>query len=134
MLHFMPMNGEPYRSQVLEVNEGSRDFSNWKANINGVDLNNQFPAKWEVEAARKIKRPAPRDYPGTAPLTEPESTAMATLTRNSDFDRVLAFHTQGEVIYWGFLNLEPPNAEALAEEFARVSGYQAIQTVDSFAG
>ena len=44
---------EPYRNQVLSINEGNPDFSGWKANIRGVDLNDQFPANWEIEAARR---------------------------------------------------------------------------------
>ncbi|QHS22514.1 LysM peptidoglycan-binding domain-containing protein [Virgibacillus sp. MSP4-1] len=132
------LNGPPeepnYRELVLDINNGSTDFSNWKANIRGVDLNNQYPAQWEVEQERKEQEPAPRDYPGEAPLTEPEANAMADLTVNRDFDRVLAFHTQGEVIYWGFENSEPPIAETIVNEFARVSGYQPIRTVDSYAG
>lgn len=129
-----PPSEEPLRSTVIDINNGSMDFSGWKANIRGVDLNNQFPAKWEIEKERKRKQPAPRDYPGEKPLSEPESIAMAELTRRKDFSRVLAFHTQGKVIYWGFENLEPPEARTLAEEFARVSGYEAIKTVDSYAG
>lgn len=133
VIHGAPTE-EPYRSSVLEINGGSQDFSGWKANIRGVDLNNQFPAEWEREAERKPKVPSPRDFPGTAPLTEPEAIAMAELTEQSNFARVLAFHTQGRVIYWGFLDLEPPQAEGLANEFARVSGYVPIRTVDSYAG
>lgn len=129
-----PPEGEPWRSRVVEINNGSRNFSGWKANIRGVDLNNQFPARWEIEQARKPQQPSPRDYPGERPLTEPETIAMAELTRRKDFDRVLAFHTQGKVIYWGFLNLEPPEARTIVEEFARVSGYDPIRTVDSYAG
>lgn len=125
---------EPFRSTALEINNGSLDFSGWKANIRGVDLNNQFPAEWEIEAARKPTIPSPRDYPGSAPLTEPETVAMAELTGQSNFDRVLSFHTQGKVIFWGFLGLEPPEAETLVNEFARVSGYEPIRTVDSYAG
>ncbi|WP_274364299.1 M14 family metallopeptidase [Paenibacillus thermotolerans] len=125
---------EPYRESVLEMNGGSRDFSGWKANIRGVDLNNQFPARWEDEAARGEKKPGPRDYSGTAPLTEPEAIAMAELTRQSDFARVLALHTQGRVIYWGYENMEPPAARTMAAEFARVSGYVPERTVESWAG
>ncbi|NSL50434.1 M14 family metallopeptidase [Calidifontibacillus erzurumensis] len=129
-----PPNVEPWRNRVVAINKGSRNFSGWKANIRGVDLNNQFPARWEIEAARKVKEPSPRDYPGERPLSEPEAIAMAQLTRRKDFNRVLAFHTQGKVIYWGFENLEPKESETLANEFARVSGYEPIRTVDSYAG
>ncbi|RRJ65667.1 LysM peptidoglycan-binding domain-containing protein [Paenibacillus oralis] len=125
---------EPYRSNVLSYNNGSTDFQGWKANIRGVDLNDQFPALWEREAARNPQEPGPRDYGGTAPLTEPEAIAMADLTRESDFARVLAFHTQGEVIYWGFENLEPPYAETIVNEFARVSGYEPVRNIESYAG
>lgn len=125
---------EPYRSNVLSYNNGSTDFQGWKANIRGVDLNDQFPALWEREVARNPQERGPRDYGGTAPLTEPEAIAMADLTRESDFARVLAFHTQGEVIYWGFENLEPPYAETIVNEFARVSGYEPVRYVESYAG
>ncbi|QED48629.1 M14 family metallopeptidase [Cytobacillus dafuensis] len=123
------------REQVININRGSTDFSGWKANIRGVDLNDQFPAKWEIEKERSPeKSPAPRDYPGTAPLTEPEAIAMADLAKNRQFNRVLAFHTQGEEIYWGYEGLEPPESRALAEEFSRVSGYKSVQYIYSFAG
>lgn len=125
---------EPWLSRVIEWNNGSTQFSNWKANIRGVDLNDQFPANWEAERERNPKTPGPRDYGGESPLSEPEAIAMAELTRRRDFDRVLAFHTQGEVIYWGYENLEPPEAEFLVNEFARVSGYTPVQTIESYAG
>jgi g-D-glutamyl-meso-diaminopimelate peptidase len=130
-----PPEQEPYRSEVIGMNGGSYDFSQWKANIRGIDLNNQFPAKWEVEQARKVpKAPAPRDFPGFAPLTEPETKAMAALTEESDFAMILAFHTQGKEIYWGYEGLEPPEAEETVNEFAKASGYQAIRYIDSHAG
>lgn len=123
-----------FKESVLEINNQETDFSNWKANIRGVDLNNQFPALWEIEAERKPQSPEPRDYPGPYPLSEPESIAMAQLTRDNNFKRVNAFHTQGEEIYWGFEGLEPPISEVIVNEYARVSGYATIQNIDSYAG
>lgn len=129
-----PPAQEPYRSSVLSINNGSTNFSGWKANIRGVDLNNQFPARWEIEAGRKPKQPAPADYPGPRPLSEPEAIAMANLTRVRNFDRALALHTQGQVIYWGFEGYEPAESAVLVNEFSRVSGYTPVRYVDSYAG
>lgn len=123
-----------YSNSVLAINQQSQDFSGWKANINGVDLNNQFPALWEIEADRKPTTPQPRDFPGTAPLTEPEAIAMANLAEERNFRRMNAFHTQGKVIFWGFEGLEPPESAEIVNEYERVSGYTPIQYVDSYAG
>lgn len=70
-----------YEQRVLAINNQNEDFSNWKANINGVDLNNQFAAKWGIEAERKPTNPKPRDYPGPYPLSEPEAITMAELAK-----------------------------------------------------
>lgn len=131
------LNGplEANKTEVLEINNGSTDFTGWKANIRGIDLNNQYPANWEIEKERKEpKSPAPRDYPGDTPLAEPEAIVMADLATREKFDRMLALHTQGKEFYWGYEGLEPPESLQLANEFNRVSGYEAIQYVDSHAG
>ena len=61
---------------------------------------------------------------------------MAELTRQVDPRLTLSYHTQGEVIYWKFLDLTPPDAQAIGEEFARVSGYALEDTpyASGFAG
>ncbi|EKN66275.1 gamma-D-glutamyl-meso-diaminopimelate peptidase [Neobacillus bataviensis LMG 21833] len=131
------LNGPPshLKEEIIRINEGSDDFVHWKANINGIDLNNQFPANWDIcKQNKQPKAPAPRDFPGSAPLTEPEAAAMAELVRKNSFDCVLAFHTQGKEFYWGYEGHEPPESEKLAKEFEKVSGYQAIQYVNSHAG
>lgn len=131
------LDGPPteWRDELLKINRGSSDFTDWKANIRGVDLNNQYPANWEIEKERKEeKSPASRDYPGDEPLTEPEAIAMANLAADRSFDRLLALHTQGEEFYWGYEGLEPRESRTLAEEFQRVSGYLAVQYIDSHAG
>ena len=40
----------------------------------------------------------------------------------------MALHSQGEVIYWKYLNYEPENSKRIAEYFGRVSGYTVEQT------
>ncbi|GAB6155908.1 hypothetical protein JCM17380_46600 [Desulfosporosinus burensis] len=126
---------DPFYDTVMRINRGSSDFRGWKANLRGVDLNDQFPARWEVEVARRAGTdPAPRDYPGPSPLSEPESRAMANFTRSHNFRLVIAFHTQGEEIYWGYRGLEPAESLRIVQRFVEVSGYQPIQYVESDAG
>lgn len=114
--------------------------SGWKANLAGVDLNLNYPAEWEQARENKFAlgftTPAPRDYVGQAPLDQPETAAMAALTRELDPRLTLSYHTQGEVIYWKFLDQTPPNAEAIGREFARASGYALEDTpfASGFAG
>lgn len=104
----------------------------WKANIDGVDLNLQFPAGWEQARAIKYRQgytmPAPRDYVGEAPLTAPESIAMYRFTKAHDFRLILAYHTQGEVIYWKYLDYEPAKSQQIAQYFSSVSGYALEET------
>lgn len=112
----------------------------WKANFNGVDLNLQFPAGWGN--ARRIKfeqgftKPAPRDFVGEGPLTEPEALAIYNFTLAHNFVLTLSYHTQGKEIYWNFQNINPPIGYEIGQQFARVSGYslEEVPYNSSFAG
>lgn len=112
----------------------------WKANLLGIDLNLQYPAGWlqarEIKFSQGFTRPGPRDYVGRAPLDQLETRALAGYTEYIDPALVLAYHSQGEVIYWQFRNYDVPGARELAETFARVSGYALEDTPfeSSFAG
>ncbi|CAM3477901.1 M14 family metallocarboxypeptidase [Paenibacillus lupini] len=127
--------GHPYRQQLLQWNKGSEQFDQWKANIRGVDLNDQFPAHWEEERLRRgMEGPGPRDFPGPFPLSEPEAQALARLTQTIPFDSVLALHTQGEEIYWNYREYEPEQAEVLADRLGEASGYKPVKLTGSDAG
>ncbi len=112
----------------------------WKANLLGVDLNLQYPAGWlrarEIKFSQGYTRPGPRDFVGRAPLNQLESRALAGYTQAIDPALVLAYHTQGKVIYWQFNNIPVPGARELGEEFARLSGYELADTPEesSYAG
>lgn len=106
--------------------------SGWKANINGIDLNLQYPAGWEN--AREIKfeqgftSPGPRDYVGSAPLVAQESRAVYDFTLSHDFTLTLSYHSQGRVIYWKYLDYLPPMSEEIAQRFGQLSGYAVEET------
>lgn len=101
--------------------------SGWKANLRGVDLNLNYPAGWErarqIKASRGYGAPAPRDYPGERPLDQPETSALAAYTCCIRPELVLAYHTQGSVIYHTYDGVCLPCADALARELAAASGY-----------
>ncbi len=112
----------------------------WKANLLGVDLNLNYPAGWlqarEIKFSQGYTKPAPRDYVGRAPLNQLETQALAGYTRFLDPELILAYHSQGEEIYWRFLDYEVPGAEELGQQFAAVSGYTLADTPyqSGFAG
>lgn len=104
------------------------NFLIWKLiSLTGVDLNLQFPAGWEN--AKRIKfdlgftGPAPRDYVGNFPLSAIESKSVYNFTLEHNFRLILAYHSQGEVIYWRFQDFLPPNSEYIGKQFANASGY-----------
>jgi g-D-glutamyl-meso-diaminopimelate peptidase len=111
--------------------------SGWKANIDGIDLNLQFLAGWDnarrIKYAQGYDRPAPRDYVGMAPLTAPESAAVYEFTLEHDFELILAYHTQGEVIYWKYLDYQPTDSYRIARYFGEVSGYAVEETPQASA-
>jgi len=125
----------PRYRELVRWNGGSDRFHRWKANARGVDLNDQFPAHWEEERLRRgADGPGPRDYGGTAPLTEPEAKALAEFTRETDFHAAIAFHTQGEEIYWNYRGMEPRHSLAWAQRLGKASGYRPVRLEGSDAG
>lgn len=103
------------------------DFEHWNANLRGVDINHNFSAGWEE--LKKLEResgyfgPGPTRFGGFSPESEPETQALTTLCRKNKIRHVLALHTQGEVIYWSYGEIEPKRSRKMAEIFAAESGY-----------
>lgn len=112
----------------------------WKANIAGTDLNLNYPAGWqtarEIKASQGFISPAPRDFVGTAPLSALESRAVYNFTTAHNFALTLSYHTQGEVIYWKYLDYQPPRAEEIGRSLSLASGYLLETTpyASGFAG
>ena len=122
------LSGEhPYYYDLKEMLRGRDPREVWQANIRGVDLNHNYDAGFErsrlLLKELGIDRPGPTRYPGPYPESEPESHALAELTRARDYAMTLSFHSQGEVIYYGYMNYTPPEAEEIGQKLAEASGY-----------
>ncbi len=123
-LHLVPMVNP---DGIELAQSGEPQYERWQANAHGVDLNHNYDAGFYIsrEEAEKlgITGPGPTRYGGPFPESEPESHAVANYTRENKFAYVIALHSQGEVIYWKYLDKAPPGAKELGEYFAAVSGY-----------
>lgn len=113
---------------LIEINNGS-DFSLWKANINGVDLNNNFDANWRTKFGGKTSS-ASGGYYGSHPFSEPESAALASLTKTLCPFITISYHLKGEEIYFDFFQSCAAYCrdKRIAEIFASSTGYKIVST------
>lgn len=104
------------------------DTSSWQANARGVDINHNFDAGWQelhaLERASNIFSPAPTRYGGEKPESEPETRALTTICKFINISHVLAFHSQGEEIYWRYGDDTPEKSALMAKIMSVSSGYK----------
>ena len=88
------------RQRLREI-AGGNDFSQWKANANGVDLNVNFDAKW-AKGKENVFYPRFADYVGKAPESEAETQNLVRFTNSVNPVCTISYHTKGEVVFWRF--------------------------------
>lgn len=118
---FSPEMGE-------EIAEICRSMSEkWKSNARGVDINRNFDAAWDdmrsIARDGGINGPSIGGWTGEHPESEPETQAVVRLCRFMRFRHAIAFHSQGEEIYWSYRNFTPPKAHLMARILSVSSGY-----------
>ena len=89
------------REKLLAWNKGDTDFSLWKANAAGVDLNVNFPAFWG-KGMKNVRTRGGENCIGDTPFSEKETFALKNFTREIHPDYTVSYHTKGEEIYWYF--------------------------------
>jgi hypothetical protein len=118
-----------------EVSKIFTGYADWKANINGVDLNRNFDNNWYVQ--RPENGPSAGGYKGYTPLSEPESRAVARYLDSEMFWTFLNFHSKGEGLYgWDDPNIEYyPQLASMVSRIIEASNYRKfIDTPDTDYG
>ncbi len=96
-------------------------FESWKANINGVDLNRNYPTMYP--SSDSIKNPAYKYYKGPYYFSEPETKALKYLTEKYNFDGTISYHSSGEVIFWQYNQLDIERDLCIASKISKETGY-----------
>lgn len=85
--------------EYLSSLQKNGNFSLWKANGRGVDLNVNFAADWG-KGKRNVRFPSSANYIGKTPFSEPETQALKSFTEEVNPAFAISYHTKGEEIYW----------------------------------
>lgn len=124
------------KSFLLSVNNQKEDFSLWKANIKGVDLNVNFDALWGG-GAKNVKKINPENFIGFYPNSEIEVLNLIKLLNKVNPIGTLSFHSKGEVIYYGFETLENWQIirdYMICEKLCKLNNYIPVKTERSTGG
>lgn len=114
------------------------DYSEWKANANGVDLNRQYPCLWE-RLQTGVDLPASEGYKGRLPAQESEVKAVMRLCIDNAYALAVTFHTKGEEIYYAdsLTGALLPEACSIAQTISNLTGYtikEPSAAPETFAG
>ena len=118
----------PLRDRLLEMNDGSEDFSSWQANARGVDLNHNYDAGFaeykQLEKEQNMKKGTPTRYSGECAESEPEVAALCNLMRfSAPWKGVMTLHTQGEEIFAPLCD-KSEKGEVTARRLSQLTGYR----------
>lgn len=115
-----------YHQAIYEMLDGKNVKKVWQANIHGVDLNHNYDASFykgkTLEIENGVFGAGPTRFSGEKPFSEPETIAVRDLFEKELFNLSLAFHSQGEVIYWDYYHKS--KYLDMAKRLSEVSGYE----------
>ncbi|MDD4351198.1 MAG: M14 family zinc carboxypeptidase [Clostridia bacterium] len=124
------------KQYLILGNNNSTNFSQYKANINQVDLNTNFDADWG-QGTQNVFCPNSENFCGFYPESEREVQGLVNFTLKNRPLLTISYHSKGEVIYYGFQGESAENLERDRQIGTRLSeetGYQLILTENSTGG
>lgn len=119
---------------LLDVNKGS-NFSMFKANINAVDLNVNFDAKWG-KGKYNVTEPASANYIGTNANSEIETINLINFTNSVNPCATISYHSKGDIIFWKFDqdNERLQRDKRYARMLSNYTSYPMVDGIDSVGG
>lgn len=125
-----------YRNYLINLNNSKYDFSLWKANARGVDLNVNFDAMWGDSEFIK-NYPGANGYIGEYPISETENKNLIDFVSNKKIFASISYHSKGEVVYYGFEKLNKKQlkiAKNTAKNISKALNFTAIRSKNSSGG
>lgn len=129
------INDVERKNYLTQLNGGKTDFSLWKANAAGVDLNVNFDAEWG-QGKQNVFQPAPQNYVGEYAASAKETRALVEFTRRINPLVTLSYHLKGEEVYWRF-NQSPRRLirdKRYAQAIASYTKYKLVSGEGSVGG
>lgn len=123
------------RTKLLKINNYSDDFSLFKANANGVDLNNNWDANWDKNFSGK-RDPGSQGFYGFEAMSEKEVIGLGNLTKLLKPVLTISFHLKGEEIYYDFFQSPQKMLRdySVAKIFSKSCGYKIKSTMNCSSG
>lgn len=124
------------RQYLTLGNSGSEDFSQYKANINMVDLNTNFDVDWG-QGSQNVRCPNSQNFIGFYPNSEREVNALIDFTNKIKPSLTISYHSKGEVIYYGFTGESQADLlrdRQIGEQLSNLTGYPLLATENSSGG
>ena len=102
---------EEVRQRVLDIRadnvadaesyEYKHYFEQWKSNIDGVDLNRNFDANWDM-VRDDIGKPSSDGYKGPQIFSEYEARLIKKYVDMEDVKLTVSYHTSGNLVFWWY--------------------------------
>lgn len=110
--------------KLLKMNDGSKDFTRWKANAQGIDPNRNYDVDWK-KIQNSPTNPSWRNHKGAKPGQIAEVKAVMKLVDEVNPEMILDYHSSGEVLFWDYkINYKNKQRDrVISNKVASMTGY-----------
>lgn len=124
------------KNYLTLANNGSTNFSQYKANVNLVDLNTNFNASWG-EGAQNVTCPNTENFIGFYPESEREVQSIINFTLKVKPSLTISYHSKGNIVYYGFegqSEMDRTRDFNIGSSISKLTGYPLVLTENSTGG